>query len=77
MVISITDLKRNLLAVVRELEATGVPVDIARHGRVVAHLVPALRPGSERPWERLRGTGELMAAPEESVVEDAELDALR
>jgi prevent-host-death family protein len=66
MTISVTELKARLLEIVREVESSGTPVDVERHGRVVARIVPAATKRI-RPWEALRGSGELLADPEESV----------
>jgi len=52
-------------------------VDIKRRGKVVARLTPAPKPGkaAPKPWEALRGSGELKAEPEESVIDEAEFEA--
>lgn len=66
MTISVTELKARLLEIVREVEREGKAVDVERHGKVVARIVPAT-PKAVRPWEALRGSGVLLADPEESV----------
>ncbi|MGZ5443271.1 MAG: type II toxin-antitoxin system Phd/YefM family antitoxin [Thermoanaerobaculia bacterium] len=66
MTISVTDLKARLLEIVREVERTGESVEVERHGRVVARIVPATEK-RVRPWEALHGSGKLLADPEESV----------
>ena len=78
MTISVTELKARCLEVIRELERDGNVVEITRRGEVVARLLPATPVATDaRPWEKLRGTGELLASPEESVIEDHDFEALR
>lgn len=78
MTISVTELKARLLEVIRELERDQKAVDIERHGRIVARLIPASDVRHEgRPWGRLQGSGTLLSEPEESVLEEAEFEALR
>lgn len=79
MDISITDFKQRCLQVVREVEQTGKPVAITRRGRVVAQLEPALpadAPARGKPWERMRGRGKWLAAPEETFIRKKELKGL-
>jgi hypothetical protein len=54
-------------------------VDIKRRGKVVARLAPPPVAGESRrkPWERLRGSGELLADPGESVLAEGEFEAGR
>lgn len=76
MDISVTELKQRCLELVREVEATGKPVAITRHGRVVAQLEPALPAGAAargKPWERLRGRAKWRASAEESFVTERDL----
>lgn len=78
MTISVTDLKARLLRVIRDVEREGKSVDVERYGRVVARLIPAARVDpTARPWTRLRGSGTLEGAPEESVLEESEFEALQ
>jgi prevent-host-death family protein len=74
MVISITELKARLLEVVRQVEREGTVIDIARHGQLVARIVPA---EVDRPWEALLGSGRLLAEPHESVLNDEDFEANR
>ena len=78
MTISVTELKARLLEIIREVERDGTVVEVERHGRVVARIVPAA-PASAfaRPWERLHGTGALLASPEESLLDDSDFEAAR
>jgi prevent-host-death family protein len=80
MDISVTEFKQRCLELVRLVERTGRPVTITRRGKVVAHLEPSTptsRAG-QAPWERLRALGGVLAAsPGESVVGEAEFEALR
>ena len=79
MTISVTELKARLLEIVRDVERQGTVVDVERHGQVVARIIPAGSPSktSSRPWEALIGTGNLLAAPEESVLADDDFEASR
>lgn len=65
MTISVTELKARLLEIVREVEREGKAVDVERHGKVVARIVPAAT--RVRPWEALRGSAVFHGDPEESV----------
>jgi hypothetical protein len=41
-------------------------------------VVPATAAAADaKPWQKLRGTGELLATAEESVFEDSDFEALR
>jgi prevent-host-death family protein len=78
MTISVTELKTRCLEVIREVEANGKVVEITRRGEIVARLLPANAAAADvKPWERLHGTGVLLATPEESVLEDSDFEALR
>jgi prevent-host-death family protein len=78
MTVSVTELKTRCVEIIRELEANGEVVEITRRGEVVARLLPANAAATDiKPWERLHGTGVLLAGPEESVLEDSDFEALR
>jgi antitoxin (DNA-binding transcriptional repressor) of toxin-antitoxin stability system len=80
MDISVTEFKQRCLAIVRQVERSGVPVAITRRGRVVAQLRrPAAPAGAgKRPWERLRAAGgRLLAGPRESVIKERDFEAMR
>ena len=76
--VSVTEFKAHCLDVIRQVEREGTAVDLTRHGKVVARLVPTARtaPGVSR-WWRLRGRGRLAGASEDGVLDDADFDALR
>ncbi|MBI3373643.1 MAG: type II toxin-antitoxin system Phd/YefM family antitoxin [Betaproteobacteria bacterium] len=81
MNVSVTELKRRCLEIIRRVEHNGAPVAITRYGRVVAQL---RRPGPQhavlaaKPWERLRAAGgKLLGSPGESVLIDKDFKALR
>lgn len=79
MDISVTEFKQHCLEVVRKVEQTGKPVAITRRGRVVAQLEPALPAGAAtrgKPWERMRGRGRWLAAPEETFVAEEDIKGL-
>jgi prevent-host-death family protein len=80
MGISVTEFKHRCLEIIRRVEKSGQPVAITRRGKVVARLNPSHSPvGREdlKPWEKLRGSGKLLAEPGESVLRDEDFDALR
>lgn len=79
MDVSVTEFRANCLELLRRVASGGESIAIKRGGKVVARLTPA---GSEaetqpKPWERLRGSGELLANPGESVLDEREFEALR
>ncbi|MGH8429281.1 MAG: type II toxin-antitoxin system Phd/YefM family antitoxin [Solimonas sp.] len=78
MDISVSKFRSACLALIRRVEAGDGPIDIKRRGAVVARLTaPPGTPGTRRkPWERLRGSGTLLADPGESVVRDEDFEAL-
>ena len=67
------------MEILRTLERDGKAVEIERRGRVVARLVPVAGDVARetRPWERLRGSGRLLAAADESVLSAEDLEAAR
>lgn len=79
MDISVTQFRARCLELIRLVEAGGDEVRIRRRGRVVARLSPP--PGSASsgalPWQALRGSGELSAQPEDSVLAAQEFSALQ
>ncbi|HEX2568448.1 MAG TPA: type II toxin-antitoxin system prevent-host-death family antitoxin [Polyangia bacterium] len=79
MTVSVTEFKIHCLELLRRLEKQREPIEITSRGKVIARLVP---PGHEegmeiKPWERLRGSGRLLASPGESVLSEDDFDALR
>jgi len=67
--ISVTDFKCRCLEIIRRAEETGKPVNITRHGKVVARLSPAV--AAVKPWLQLRSLGgRLLAEPDESAFHD-------
>lgn len=79
MTISVTEFKARCLEILRRLEEDGEVVEIGRRGRVIARVVPVARGvSSDTPaWLRLRGSGRLRAAPEESVLSEEAFEANR
>jgi prevent-host-death family protein len=79
MTISVTELKARCLEIIREVEREQKVVEIMRRGQVVARLLPASAASraKAKPWEQLRGTGELLGPPEQSVLEQRDFEALR
>jgi prevent-host-death family protein len=72
MTITVPELSARLQEIVDEVEREGHVVEVERDGQVVARIVPAA-PSAARKAEveaalaRLRGSGVLLADPEESV----------
>jgi antitoxin (DNA-binding transcriptional repressor) of toxin-antitoxin stability system len=79
MDISVTRFRASCLELIRRVESGGEPVDIKRRGKVVARLAPPPAAGEapRRPWERLRGSGELLAEPGDSVLDAGAFEAGR
>lgn len=77
MDISVTQFRASCLALIRRVEIGGEPVDIKRRGKVVARLAPPPTAGAapRKPWEVLRGSGELSAEPDESVLNEEAFEA--
>ena len=79
MTISVTEFKTKCLQLLKEIEAGGEPIEITRHGKVVARIVPAgpTTASDKKPWERLRGRGRLLARPGEGVLSESDFEAAR
>jgi len=79
MDISVTRFRASCLKLIRRVETGGEAVDIKRHGKVVARLSPPpmVAEAPRKPWERLRGSGELLAEPGESVLDERAFEASR
>lgn len=76
--VSVSEFKLHCLDVIRRVEQEGAAVDLTRHGKVVARLVPtAPAPQGTPTWLRLRGHGKLLAQPEEGVLDADTFDAAR
>jgi antitoxin (DNA-binding transcriptional repressor) of toxin-antitoxin stability system len=78
LAVSVTEFKAHCLDMIRQVEQGSATVDLTRHGKVVARLVPtpAVAQGS-LAWMRLRGRGRLSAAPEEAMLDAGMFEALR
>lgn len=63
------------MEIISQIERDGQVVEIVRRGEIVARLLPATQ-AEPKAWERLRGTGELLASPEEGVLEEHDFKAL-
>jgi len=79
MDISVTQFRASCLEVIRRVERLGEAVDIKRRGKIVARLGPPPAQGAapRKRWEMLRGSGQLLAEPDESVLDQAEFEASR
>ena len=75
--VSVSEFKAHCLDMIRQVEKTGVAVDLLRRGKLVARLVPptpALR--ATPACLRLRGCGVLTASAEESVLDGSDFEAM-
>jgi len=78
LAVSVTEFKTHCLDFIRQVEQVGNAVELTRHGKVVARLIPTTTAAQGTPaWLRLRGQGRLIAAPEESVLGSDQFNALR
>ena len=77
MTISVTKFKARCLSLLRQVERKSAAIEITRRGKVVARVVPALAhcASLQKPWERLQGTGVLVAKPEEAFLSESDFDA--
>lgn len=76
--ISVSEFKTHCLDLIRRVEQGGAAVDLTRHGRVVARLVPtAAAPQGTPTWLRLRGRGRLHATADEGVFDANDFEAAR
>ena len=76
--ISVTEFKAHCLDIIRRMEKDGLSVTIKRRGKIVARLTPPTAAEKRlKPWEKLRGTGVLLANPEESVLLGEDFKAAR
>jgi prevent-host-death family protein len=73
MTITASEFKAKCLRLMEHVRTSGESITITKRGEEVARLTPP--PPKLRPWEELRGTGVLLAAPGESFFEDADFDA--
>jgi antitoxin (DNA-binding transcriptional repressor) of toxin-antitoxin stability system len=79
MDISVTRFRASCLKLIRRVETGGGAIDIKRRGKVVARLAapPTVAEALRKPWERLRGSGQLLAEPGESVLDEEAFEASR
>lgn len=76
--ISVSKFKTHCLDVIRKVETAGATIDLVRHGRIVARLVPTTSAAPDMPpWLRLRRHGALGSAPDESVLDAGDFTANR
>jgi len=73
MEISITEFKSKCLRLMEEVHRTGEELEITKHGRKLARVVPYVE---SKPWKQLLGTGYYAGEPEEIVVKESEIDGL-
>lgn len=82
MTITVSELEARADEIVREVEREGRMVEVECDGRIIARIVPAV-PSAARKAEvaaalaRLRGSGVLLADPDESVLRFEDFEANR
>lgn len=69
-----TEFKAKCLNLLDHVHETGEELIISKHGRPVAKLVAVT---TEKPWKKLKGTGEFLGDPFSPVVADSDLEVLR
>ena len=75
--VSVSEFKAHCLDMIRQVEKAGTRVDLMRHGKVVARLVPATPTSTTaRTWLRLRGQGILTASAGESMLVERNFEAM-
>ena len=74
MKITATEFKAKCLKLLDDVNRTGDTLEISKHGKVVARVVPA---GNEHPWKALRGKGRFTGDPFAPVVDPSDIQALR
>lgn len=76
--VSVSEFKARCLDLIHQVEEGGNSLDLTRHGKVVARLIPPSEPipHDAPPWLRLRGHGALLAEAEESVLDATAFDAV-
>ena len=74
MSINATEFKAKCLALIDEVQKTGRPLVISKHGKDVVRLVPEL---PEQPWKSLAGRGKLVGNPFAPAIDESDIEALR
>lgn len=74
MKITASAFKARCLRLLDQVSRTGEELVILKRGRPVARLVPV---GEEKPWLALRGRGAFTGDAFASVVDEADIEALR
>lgn len=79
MTIKVTEFKSQCLELLRTLEKDGKPIEITRHGKTIARVLPVSNHVNKgaKPWQRLRGTGKLASGPGESFLSESDFEANR
>ena len=73
MTITASEFKAKCLMLMDHVRKTGENISITKRGVEVARLAPPIP--RRKSWERLRGTGQLLASAEESFFVDSDFDA--
>lgn len=74
MKITASAFKAQCLRLLDQVSRTGEELIILKRGRPVARVVPARE---AKPWLALRGRGEFIGDPFATVIDEADIEALR
>ncbi len=74
MKITATEFKAKCLRLLDEVNETGEVLEISKHGKPVARLMPIQ---SEAPWAKLRGMGRFKGDAFAPAIEESEIQALK
>jgi len=76
--VAISEFKAKCLAIVKEVQRTGVPVQITRHGKPVAELGPPTPPPQGKSWlGNMRGTAKILGDIVGPIIDMDDIEALR
>jgi prevent-host-death family protein len=74
MNITATEFKAKCLKLLDQVNETGEPLEISKHGKTVAKLVSVR---DDLPWKQLRGKGRFHGDPFTPVIEEKDIQALK
>jgi prevent-host-death family protein len=73
MSITATEFKAKCLALIDEVQKTGHPLIISKHGKKVVRLIPEY---SSQPWKTLAGRGKFQGDPFAPAIDESDIEAL-
>ena len=74
MTITATEFKAKCLALIDEVQESGQPLIISKHGKKVVRLIPE---APEQGWKSLVGRGKLVGDPFAPAIDESDIEALR